>query len=285
MSRTVKINIYDDHKKAPRDLTWQKRVYHKDDSREVIRLYRLLKKLFHSSKKFPDHVDYRGMNAVSTQQMCVVKLNIGKEKTAHTRFIKEYLPQENKKQVIEKPQLFNNAVVDPEFISSYYRTMTDKHFKFIISPENSRVDCEALTKTLVKRLEIIMGKKFSWMAAVHTDTAHPHAHLLINGTDKNGEDVYFDKSLVKKTIREMSRQICTSMIGRRTPEEIKQSISMVYRCACCRHRAAETTCHDANICVLRENRYKEMGSIYESDNVSLCGGEEDPRKLPPHRRE
>jgi hypothetical protein len=210
-------------------LTWQKRAYHKDDSRETIRLYRLLSKLFHTPKKFPEHVDYRGLNTLSSQQLCVVKLNIGKDKTAHTRFIREYLPQENKKQVIEKPALFNDTAVDPRFLDSYRAAMTDKHFKFIISPENPAVNCEALTKTLVKRLEAVMGKKFSWMAAVHTDTGHPHAHLLINGTDKNGEDVYFDKTLIKKTIREMSRQICTSMIGKRTAEEIRQSISMAYR--------------------------------------------------------
>jgi type IV secretory pathway VirD2 relaxase len=35
-------------------------------------------------------------------------------------------------------------------------------------------------------MEAITGYSFHWMAATHTDTEHPHAHLLINGTDKNG---------------------------------------------------------------------------------------------------
>jgi hypothetical protein len=229
MPRTIKSDVYNDLKKVSRDLTWQKRVYHKDDSREAIRLYRLLNRLFHSSKKFPDHVDFRGLGARSSQQMCVVKLNIGKEKTAHLRFIREYLPQENKKQVLEKPQLFSDTPVDSGFLSSYYASMTDKHFKFIISPESPAVNCEALTKTLVKRLESITGYRFSWMAAVHTDTNHPHAHLLINGVDRDGRDIHLDKILIKKTIREMSRQICTSMVGRRTTEEIRQSIAMSYK--------------------------------------------------------
>jgi hypothetical protein len=230
MPRTIKENIYDDVKRPGRDLAWQKRVYHKDDSREVMRLYRLLARLLRTPKKFPEHTDYRGLNAHSSQQLCVVKLNIGKEKAAHIRFIREYLPQENKKQVLEKPELFSeDGMVDPEFLASYHAAMTDKHFKFIISPDSQAVNCEALTKTLVKRLEAVTGKRFSWMAAVHTDTDHIHAHLLINGTDKDGEDVYFDKILIKKTIREMSRQICTSMIGRRTPEEIRQSIAAAYK--------------------------------------------------------
>jgi hypothetical protein len=231
MPRTVKENIYDDVKRPGRDISWQKRVYlyHKDDSREALRLYRLIARLLHTPKKFPDHADYRGLNAHSNQQLCVVKLNIGKEKTAHIRFIQEYLPQENKKQVLEKPELFNDGMVDPGFLSSYYAAMTDRHFKFIISPESQAVNCEALTRTLVKRLEAVTGKRFSWMAAVHTDTNHTHAHLLINGADKDGETVYFDRILIKKTIREMSRQICTSMIGKRTPDEIRQSIAMAYK--------------------------------------------------------
>jgi hypothetical protein len=229
MPRTVKSNVYDDLKKARRNVTWQKRVYHKDVSREAIRLCRLLNRLFHTPKKFPEHVDYRGLSVFSKQQMCVVKLNIGKEKTAHARFIREYLPQENKTQVLEKPELFGDSVVDAESLSAYYTAMTDKHFKFIISPESPAVNCEALTKTLVKRLEAVMGRQFSWMAAVHTDTGHPHAHLLINGMDKNGRDVYFEKTLIKKTIREMSRQICTSMIGTRSAEEIRLSVSKAYK--------------------------------------------------------
>jgi hypothetical protein len=40
-------------------------------------------------------------------------------------------------------------------------------------------------------MEKVTGYSFIWMAATHTD--HPHAHLLINGTDKTGKDIRFDK--------------------------------------------------------------------------------------------
>jgi hypothetical protein len=265
MPRTVKENIYDDVKKPGRDLSWQKRVYSKDDSREAIRLYRLLARLLHSPKKFPEHTDYRGLNAHSTQQLCVVKLNIGKDTAAHTRFIQEYLPQEHKKQVREKPELFSDGTVDSEFLSSYHAAMTGKHFKFIISPESQAVNCEALTRTLVKRLEALTGKRFSWMAAVHTDTDHTHAHLLINGTDKDGKDVYFDKALIKKTIREMSRQICTSMIGKRTPEDIRQSIGRAYKS--CRYCFIDDAIKDREIAVSPDGSGKYASRVFPPDDL------------------
>jgi hypothetical protein len=81
-----------------------------------------------------------------------------------------------------------------------------------------------MVKTLVKRMEKITGYSFYWMAAVHTDTDHPHAHLLLNGTDKYGKEVDFDNLFITQTIREMSRQICTEMIGKRSDEEIRAAI-------------------------------------------------------------
>jgi hypothetical protein len=69
-------------------------------------------------------------------------------------------------------------------------------------------------------MEAATGRRYSWLAAVHTDTAHKHAHLLINGTDKTGADIVFDKPFIKGTMREMCRNICTEMLGERTREEM-----------------------------------------------------------------
>jgi hypothetical protein len=107
--------------------------------------------------------------------------------------------------------------------------MADKHFKFVISPESQQVDVEALVKTLVKRMEAASGRRFSWVAAVHRDTAHHHAHVLIDGTDKNGEDITFDKTFIRQTMREMCRDICTAMVGTRTRREIEAEKSRLHK--------------------------------------------------------
>jgi hypothetical protein len=131
------------------------------------------------------------------------------------------MPQKNKAGVEEKPELFSDETVDEAFLNKYRDAMTGKHFKFIISPENQNADCAALVKTLTLRMEAVTGYRFSWLAAVHTDTAHKHAHLLINGVDKAGRNVIFDRAFIKQTMREMSRRVCTDMLGKRTEKEIR----------------------------------------------------------------
>jgi hypothetical protein len=228
MGKTVRLDIYSDISKTSKDLLWQRRVYKKDDMRAYRFLCRELDKLLYV-KKGRNTRYYGARSALSSMQNCVVKLRIGKDAVAHKRFISEYLPQQNKQQVIEKPLLFSDGKNDAEFLENYNTAMTGKHFKFIISPENSRVDTNALVKTLIKRMETITGKSFHWMAAVHKDTDHPHAHLLINGTDKEGNDIIFDKLFITQTMREMTRQICTEMIGKRSKEEIKASFLQSYK--------------------------------------------------------
>ena len=199
----------------------------KDDMREARKLYKTLEYLLSSSDKNYEKEKYRsgsGGGYFTRQQNCVLKMRYGTELSKHVRFLEEYLTQEKKKEVIEKPKLFSEGDVDDAFVENYKDNMDSKHFKFIISPENPEVDCKVLTKTLVKRLELITGYNFSWLAAVHTNTNHPHAHLLINGIDKNGKKVdCFRGTMLKHTIREMARQICTELKGERTQEEIEAS--------------------------------------------------------------
>jgi hypothetical protein len=228
MPRTVKSNLYNLTGDRVPDLLWQSRVRKAKDSRELKRFLSLMNQLL-APKYSRGEPGARALyGSRSSMQRCMVKLRIGKTMKAHLKFLAEYLPQKNKDAVTEKPEPFG-----PEnhrhAIADYEKAMTGKHFKFIISPESQHIDTKALVRTLVKRMEAATGKSFNWVAAEHTDTAHKHAHLLINGTDKNGKDIFFDRAFLTQTIREMSSQICTSMIGKRTKEEIQQSIAGTYK--------------------------------------------------------
>jgi hypothetical protein len=223
MARTVKRSVYDDVEKERNEALWRERK--KDDMREYRRLCRELSKLLFSGKARDKHRGFHGFrSALSRQQQCIVKCRIGNEISGHKRFVKEYLPQENKSLVKEKPELFNTAIIGKDYLEQYAQAMTGRHFKFIISPESPRVDIPALIKTLVKRMEKLTGYNFHWMAAVHTDTDHPHAHLLLNGDDKHSKAVRFDKLFITQIMREMNRQICTELIGKRSGEEIRAAI-------------------------------------------------------------
>jgi hypothetical protein len=229
MSRKIKINLYKGLG-AGKDLLWQDRVYKKNDMAEYRKISRELERLLYMPKNNQKDRHAPGLrHALSSRQRCVLKMRIGKSAYTHQRFIKEYLSQENKAEVGVKPVLFSEHAADGPFIEEYNEAMTDKHFKLIISPESSRVDNEALTRTLVKRMEKITGYKFYWLAAVHTNTNHPHSHLLVNGKDRRGKDVRFNKVFITQTLREMSRQICTELIGKRSREEIRESILQCYK--------------------------------------------------------
>jgi hypothetical protein len=98
MARTVKLSIYGEPEKNSKDLLRQKQVYTKDDMREYRRLCREFENLlFSGSTGGNRHGPFYGSrSALSSQQQCVVKCRKGKSVTEHQRFIKEYLPQENK---------------------------------------------------------------------------------------------------------------------------------------------------------------------------------------------
>lgn len=224
MPRRIKESAFFSEKNfSNKDLLKQRGLHKKDDMREAGRLYKILCSIFNSGSSINySERHYRALHASRTkEQLCVVKLRKGFDKAKHLRFLEEYLPQKNKSEVLEKPDLFSDSDFDDKFIEEYKENMTDLHYKFIISPENPKVDCKALTKTLIKRMEETTGYKFSWIAAVHTNTDHPHSHLLINGKDKNGRTVNMSNIFLTQTIREMTRQICTQMIGGRTQAEIE----------------------------------------------------------------
>lgn len=133
---------------------------------------------------------------------------------AHKEQINRYLVKEGKGKDGVQPILYGT----PE--AEYRKNMTAKNFRIFLSPASNSVPLKTLANTFVSSLEMQTGYKLYWVAAEHYDTAHHHVHLLINGTDKNGKDVFFPRDTVKTFMRENARDICTSLIGTRTKEDI-----------------------------------------------------------------
>lgn len=164
-----------------------------------------------------------------TDQRCMVKMIYSDDKKGHLKFLTNYMPQMNKDDVIDKPVLFNantSAVGDNE-IEQYKREMTDRHFKFIISPESTDVPIRELVRSFMSWLEMESGHKLMYLAVEHRNTDHPHAHILINGKDKRTHELIqrFDRKLVSQTARLATARICTSMIGQRTRAQISTSLN------------------------------------------------------------
>jgi hypothetical protein len=226
-----KADIHGEKQSRDKDLLWQKRVYKKDDMREFFKLCGMLDRACSTKPKPADGACGAGgcgTGGGGAAQRCVVKCRIGKDMAAHRKFLNEYMPQKNKAGVEEKPELFGGGF-DGDCLGEYERRMTGRHFKFVISPENGHVDVEALVRALVKRMERALGRKFSWLAAAHKDTARKHAHLLVNGVDKAGEEITLSRAFIKRTMREMARRICTEMVGERSKAEMAAERSGLYK--------------------------------------------------------
>lgn len=155
------------------------------------------------------------LNSVNQRdQRVMFKVSHSPSMQAHDKYLSTYMPQENKNEVLDKPRLFGTEN------SEYETAKVPEHFKFIISPENQNVNLKVLASEFIRHVETMTGYKLLWQGAVHTDTAHRHAHICINGRDMNGKRVYFQPEMIKRTMRETLSYIATQMVGERTEQEI-----------------------------------------------------------------
>jgi hypothetical protein len=155
-----------------------------------------------------------GGYAPDARQRCAVKMQYSKNMKAHLKQINEYLIREGTGKDGKGAELYGTPTEE------YRAHMASKNFRIFLSPGSNTVPLETLTKTFVKKLELQTGYKLCWAAANHYNTAHHHAHILINGVDKEGKDVFFPRDLVKSLMRESARDICTSLIGARTRADL-----------------------------------------------------------------
>ena len=227
-NRKIPVNIFEyssEKKQRERFFDWEKPVYSKDDVRE---LNRLMKK-FHNrrSTKYNNNsvnfINYNGpkseslkvRSSITKKQRVIFKVTFGKTLKSHLMYLKRYMPQKDKKEVIDKPVLFGTSQ------NEYLENISANHFKCIISPENPNVDFALLTESFINNVEHLTGFKLYWQAAIHRNTEHPHVHLAINGKDKNNQNVYFPKGLLTKTMRTILSDLTTDMIGPRSHIEIE----------------------------------------------------------------
>ncbi|GMO57904.1 MAG: hypothetical protein Ta2G_17860 [Termitinemataceae bacterium] len=174
---------------------------------------RELSKLLHTKSSKGGNGTY--INKSDARQKCVIKMQYSKNLSAHKVQLEKYLIREGSGIDGERAKLFGTD------IEEYREHMVAKNFKIFLSPQSSKTDLKALAETFVKKLELQTGFKLYWEGACHYNTAHPHAHLLINGVDKNGREVIFPKDVVRTFMRESARDICTVQLGSRTRKEME----------------------------------------------------------------
>ena len=207
-------NKYSDEDK----IKFKKPVYVRDD---LETLNRLLKTYSKTSSKKNDYTKLSGggkrgnvFKFPEQNQRVTFKMSYSNSIKSHDKYINYYMPQYNKEFVEDKPELFGMSEEE------YEKYKVPLNFKCIISPESNDIKLETLVESFIKRVENQTGYKLCWRAAVHNDTEHRHAHVVINGKDKSGEDVFFNKDTIQ-LMRLMCSNAATQMIGERTKEQIE----------------------------------------------------------------
>lgn len=213
-SHKARKNHYSDEDK----IKFKKPVYVRDDLETLNRLFKTYSK---SKKKFNPETKMTGgvfsgsaFKFSEKNQRVTFKMSYSSSMKSHDQYIKYYMPQHNKDYVEEKPELFGMSEEE------YEKHKVPLNFKCIISPESNKINLETLSESFIKRVENQTGYKLCWRACIHKDTEHRHAHIVINGKDLNGEEVFFNKDTIK-LMRLMCSNAATQMIGERTKEQIE----------------------------------------------------------------
>ena len=94
-------------------------------------------------------------------------------------------------------------------------------FRFIISPESTRgLDLESFVRRLVAEVERDIGAKLIWGAVNHHDTDQAHAHLVVRGIDRKGEEVRFERRYISESMRARAQHLLTEELGPRQAHEL-----------------------------------------------------------------
>lgn len=97
-------------------------------------------------------------------------------------------------------------------------------FKLIISPEfGERMDLTAHTRALMEGMSRDLGLTLDWVAVVHHNTDHPHAHIALRGMASNGDEVRLPREYIQKGIRLRAEDFATNQLGIRTQDDILEA--------------------------------------------------------------
>ncbi len=101
----------------------------------------------------------------------------------------------------------------------------EKHqFRLIVSPEDgSELDLTAYVRRLMATVERDIGRRLEWAAVNHHDTGHPHAHLVIRGVDRDGQELRLDRAYISRGLRWRAQELATDELGPRREVDVRRS--------------------------------------------------------------
>ena len=112
--------------------------------------------------------------------------------------------------------LFGTGARSPDVARFAQAMQTDPHqFRFSVNPPRnaSYFPLQAAIEALMARVEKDLGRPLDWIAAVHHDTKHPHAHVVMRGTDREEQPLYITTDYLSRGLRYRASQMATWLLG------------------------------------------------------------------------
>ena len=127
----------------------------------------------------------------------------------------------------ERSLLYSAGQDDADGKAFLERGAGDRHqFRLIVSAEDGAQydDLRPLVRRFMARMEADLGTALDWVAADHRDTAHPHSHIILRGTDEAGGNLVIAPSYIKRGMRERLAELVTLDLGPRTALDIERGL-------------------------------------------------------------
>ena len=143
--------------------------------------------------------------------------------SAASRLHLAYLQREGVEKDGSKGVLYDaDGLADP---ARFAKPLADeKHqFRVIVSPEDAgELDLSDFVRRYMARVEADLQQPLDWLAVNHFNTDNPHAHILIRGVDRQGEQVRFDRQYISHGLRLRAQELATEELGPRPEWQVER---------------------------------------------------------------
>jgi type IV secretory pathway VirD2 relaxase len=97
-------------------------------------------------------------------------------------------------------------------------------FRLIVSPEDGTdLDLTDYVRRLMGTVERDLGRKIEWAAVNHYNTEHPHAHVVVRGVDRDGQELRLDRAYISKGLRWRAQELATEELGPRPELDVRRA--------------------------------------------------------------
>ena len=152
------------------------------------------------------------------------KLTAGRAAKSLARH-RRYLQREGVGLDGKRPELFSD---EGKQANMEYLAGEPRYYRVILSPEHGeKLDMQAYARRFMEEVSKATGRELIWSAAVHYNTEHPHAHIVIRGLDASldlNNPVYLSPTLIRGGMREIAQRLATLELGYRSDREIEEQL-------------------------------------------------------------